>query len=120
MRKFSIVMLLLAQISLSQAADKRTGKPIAPAEKKVIALSVTDKGFEPDSIDVTPGSSVVLKVTRKTDSTCAKAIQVPAKNIKTELPLNKTITVDLGVLEKGEIKFGCAMEMMLGGIIHVK
>lgn len=84
-----------------------------------IELSVTEKGFEPNSIDVKPGSDVVLKVTRKTDSTCAKQVQVPSKNIKMELPLNKTVSISLGKLEKGEIRFGCGMNMMEAGRIIV-
>jgi len=87
------------------------------ANKTVIDLSVTEKGFEPASIDVKPGSDVVLKVTRKTDSTCVKEIHVPSKKIKTELPLNKLVTVALGKLEKGEVRFTCGMNMVSGQVI---
>lgn len=61
-----------------------------------------------------------MKTTRKTDETCATEIQVPSKKITKKLPLNKTVTVNLGRLEKGEIRFGCGMNMMVGGIISVK
>lgn len=84
-----------------------------------IELAVTENGFEPNSIDVKPGTDVTLKVTRKTDSTCASQVQVPSKKIKVDLPLNKTVTVALGKLEKGEIRFGCGMNMMEGGRIVV-
>jgi plastocyanin domain-containing protein len=84
-----------------------------------VELSVTEKGFEPNSIDVKPGSDVVLKVTRKTDSTCAKQVQVPSKNTKMDLPLNKVVSISLGKLEKGEIRFGCGMNMMEAGRILV-
>lgn len=95
------------------AADAKT-------ETKVIELKVTDKGFEPNQINVKPGTSVTLKVTRLTDSTCATQIQVPSKKIKKGLPLNQTVEVALGVLEKGEIRFGCGMNMMMGGQITVQ
>lgn len=84
-----------------------------------VELSVTEKGFEPNQINVKPGEPVTLKVTRKTDSTCATAIQIPAKNIKKDLPLNKVVSIDLGKLEKGEIRFACGMDMV-SGIILVK
>ncbi len=89
----------------------------AKTETKVIEMKVTDKGFEPSQITVMPGTSVTLKVTRLTDSTCATQIQVPSKKLKKDLPLNQTVEVTLGVLEKGEISFGCGMNMMGGQII---
>ena len=91
----------------------------AHSDKSEINVSVTEKGFEPKSIDVKAGSHVVLNVTRKTDSTCAKEIQIPSKKIaKTELPLNKMVSLDLGEVKKGEIRFGCGM-MMETAQIHV-
>lgn len=82
-----------------------------------VELAVTENGFEPKSIDVKPGTDVTLKVTRKTDLTCANQVQVPSRKIKVDLPLNKTVTVALGKLDKGEIRFGCGMNMMDGGRI---
>ncbi len=89
----------------------------AATKHQDIELQVTEKGFEPSQIDVRPGTTVTLKVTRKTDSTCATVLQVPARMIKKDLPLNKTITVNLGELEKGEIRFACGMDMVSGQII---
>lgn len=87
---------------------------------QTIELGVTEKGFEPSAVNVTPGTNVTLKVTRKTDSTCATQIQIPSKKIKKELPLNKAVSIEVGRLEKGEIRFGCGMNMMEGGKIFVK
>ncbi|AZZ37347.1 cupredoxin domain-containing protein [Bdellovibrio sp. qaytius] len=87
---------------------------------KNVEISVTSKGFEPNAIDVAPGVPVVLQVTRKTDDTCAQQIQIPSKNIKVDLPLNKTVKIKLGKLVKGEIRFGCGMNMMDSGKIYVK
>jgi plastocyanin domain-containing protein len=91
-----------------------------PPTTQTVELAVTENGFEPASINVKANTSVTLKITRKTDSTCATQIQIPAKNVKTDLPLNKTVTVELGKLEKGEIRFGCGMDMMAGGQIHAQ
>lgn len=90
------------------------------AEKQIVNLEVTTQGFTPKSIDVKPGTPVVLKITRKTDATCSTSIQIPDRKIKMELPLNKTVEIDLGTLKKGEIRFGCGMDMMDGGQILVK
>jgi len=108
-------ILIASMVSLSFfAVAKSSDSP------KNIEISVTSKGFEPNSIDVTPGVPVVLQVTRKTDDTCSQQIQIPSKEIKVDLPLNKTVKIELGKLEKGEIRFGCGMNMMDGGKIYVK
>lgn len=89
----------------------------AALKEQVIDLQVTEKGFEPNSIDVKPGVPIILKVTRKTDSTCATQINIKSKNIKRDLPINKEVIISLGKLEKGEIRFGCGMDMITGGAL---
>ncbi len=92
---------------------------MAKEKSQTVTVSVTENGFEPSSLDVKPGIPVVLKVTRKTDATCATEIKVPSKKIKKALPLNKEVALNLGKLEKGEIKFTCGMDMVSGNI-HVE
>ncbi len=48
-------------------------------DAKIVKVTVTKKGFEPSSIKVAAQTPVVLEVTRKTDSTCAKKISVADK-----------------------------------------
>lgn len=86
-------------------------------EVQNIPLTVTTKGFEPSEIKVKPGSHVVLNVTRLTDETCATQIKIKEKKISKELPLNKLVKVDLGILKSGEIKFACGMDMISGHVI---
>lgn len=106
MKKFVVALLLALNIQ----------PMFAHAKDQVVDLQVTEKGFEPSSVDVKPGVPVVLKVTRKTDSTCATQIKIQSKNIKKDLPLNKPVTIALGKLDKGEIRFGCGMDMITGNI----
>lgn len=87
---------------------------------QIVIIEVTEKGFQPSSVDVKPNIPVVLQITRKTDSTCATEVQIPAKKIKRNLPLNKMVTIKVGKLEKGELKFGCGMNMMDSAVIHIK
>lgn len=98
-------------LGTTQAADAPKGQ--------VIEVTVTEKGFEPSSVDVKSGEPVTLKVTRKTDSTCATEIQVPSKKIKKDLPLNETVMIDLGKVKKGDLSFACGMNMIKGQL-HVK
>ena len=85
-----------------------------------INLTVTEKGFEPNKIDVSPETPVTLNIVRKTDNTCSTSIQIPSMKIKKDLALNKTVSIELGKLTKGEIRFGCGMNLMDSGMIYVK
>ena len=87
---------------------------VATNEYKML---VTEKGYEPSSLKVKAGQPVVLKITRKTNATCAREITIPGQKLKIDLPLDKEVTVKVSALQKGEIKFGCAMDLMIGGVI---
>ena len=100
------------------AAWARPALAISPAQK--IDLSVTEKGFEPKSVNVTPDTDVVLNVTRKTETTCATKIQIPSLKIVKDLPLNQSVLIALGRLKKGEIRFGCQENLMESGVISVR
>lgn len=90
---------------------------LAKEDVKNVTLQVTEKGFEPSEIKVKPGTHLVLKITRKTDATCATQIFIAEKKIKTDLPLNKEVSVDVGSLKKGEVNFACGMDMITGHIL---
>jgi plastocyanin domain-containing protein len=107
--KFFNLLLLTLSISLS-----------VYAQDYVVNITVTEKGFVPSKIDVSTASPVLLKITRTTNNTCSTSIQIPSHKIKKDLPLNIPIEIKLGKLEKGEIKFGCGMNMMDSGKIYVK
>jgi plastocyanin domain-containing protein len=109
--KKSIVVLLLFVSPFAFAATNE--------KKKVIDVAVTEKGFEPNLISVNEQESISLKITRKTDNTCSTTVQIPSQKVKKKLPLNKPVVIELGSLKKGEIKFGCGMNMMDGGRILV-
>jgi plastocyanin domain-containing protein len=104
--------LLLGVLSFGSFAFAKVG-----SEK--VSVQVTDKGFSPSSIQVKAGTLVTLEITRTTDATCSTSVQIPSLKIKKDLPLNQKVSVDLGFLAKGTIKFGCGMDMMDGGTIIV-
>lgn len=104
------LLILVAAIGMLQAAH-------AKEAVKTVTMQVTENGFEPNEIKVKAGTPVILKITRKTDSTCATQIQVKEKKIKKNLPLNKEVSVDLGTLAKGDIRFACGMDMISGHVV---
>ncbi len=107
--KLVLTVLAFLVFSVSFAGEK----------PQIFNLIVTEKGFVPSAINVKPGTNLELKITRKTDSTCATQIRVPSKNIQEDLPLNKAVNIKIGRVEKGEVSFGCGMNMVTG-IIFVK
>jgi plastocyanin domain-containing protein len=110
MKKIIVMISVICGISLASASSVKS-------THKDIDLQVTENGFEPHQIDVPPGTDVTLRVTRKTDATCATAIAIPAKKLKKELPLNKTVSIELGKLPNGQLGFACGMGMLKGQIL---
>jgi plastocyanin domain-containing protein len=90
-----------------------------PTKATTLNVIVTDKGFEPASLKVSPNQEVILSVTRKTDATCAKDIIFHEQKIKKDLPLNKAVAINLGKLAKGVVNFSCGMDM-ISGVINVQ
>jgi plastocyanin domain-containing protein len=89
-----------------------------PVQNRV-EMKITDKGFEPQNLRVKKGEPVTLIITRKTDLTCATEIVIDEYNINVKLPLNQAVTVTFTPNKSGELKYGCAMKKMIGGVIKV-
>jgi plastocyanin domain-containing protein len=84
-----------------------------------VAVAVTDEGFVPSTIPAKQGKPITLAITRKTDRTCARDIVFQGQEGKTPLPLNQTVEVTYTPKASGKIKFGCAMGMMISGVLAV-
>ena len=116
-------LLVVAVVSTSAFAVNAAPPAAAPAAApagKTIEMSVTDKGFEPAVVKVKKGEPVTLVITRKTDKTCATEIVIDEEKISTKLPLNKPVTVTFTPKKAGDIKYGCAMGKMIGGVLKVE
>jgi plastocyanin domain-containing protein len=85
-----------------------------------IKMSVTEQGFEPAQITVKKGQPVNLVVTRTFDGTCATEIVIDEYQVHAALPLNQPVTVAFTPTESGEIKYGCGMDKMIGGVLRVE
>lgn len=87
---------------------------------RVIDLAVTEDGYVPNLLAVKQGEPVRLVVTRKTDDTCATDLLIDGTDIKVKLPLNKPVTVNWTPAKSGKVKYGCAMNMMVSGLLLVE
>jgi plastocyanin domain-containing protein len=90
------------------------------AGPRTIALEVTGDGFVPANVNVKAGEAVKLVVTRRTDETCATELLIEGTDIKQELPLNKPVEIAWTPTKPGKVKFGCAMDMMVSGMLIVE
>ncbi len=92
----------------------------APAAGRVVELKVTEEGFEPTPVSVKKGEPLTLKITRVTDKTCATEILVDGTDINVPLPLNQQVEVRYTPDKSGQIRYGCAMGMMVSGVLIVE
>ena len=98
------------------AADASGAKAKKGAEK--LEVAITDKGFEPDKLEVKKGQSVELVFTRKTDQTCIKEVilDTGAAKIQKPLPLNKPVVIKTKFTKAGDLKYVCNMNMFSGTV----
>lgn len=112
----SLPVLLLALLAGGFSCSSKAQAPVA----NQVSMTVTDKGFEPQDLRVKKGEPVVLTITRTSDATCATEIVIDEHDVKTELPLNKAVTVKFTPKKSGELKYGCGMQKMIGGVIRIE
>jgi plastocyanin domain-containing protein len=111
---------VVAEAPKAVAAEPPKREAAPPAAGNRIAMEVTGDGFVPANVTVKAGTPVTLVITRKTDETCATDILIDGTDIKTALPLNKPVEVAWTPTKAGKVKFGCAMDMMIGGVLLVE
>lgn len=104
----------------AEPAKSSAGEQTKPSAARVIELSVTADGFVPAMVKVKKGEPLKLRLTRKTDETCATELLISGTNINVPLPLDKTVDVDFTPDKAGEIRYGCAMGMMISGVLVVE
>lgn len=93
-------------------------KPAGAA--RVVELKVTEDGFVPGNVTLKKDEPVKFVVTRTTDATCATELLISGTDIKAELPLNKPVEIAWTPTKAGQVKFGCAMDMMVSGMLLVE
>lgn len=86
----------------------------------MLEFTVSTDGFAPAQLKVKRGEPLVLNVTRTTDQTCATELLIDGTQIHVPLPLNRTVEVRFTPNKSGEIRFGCAMGMMVSGVLLVE
>ena len=102
------------------AAAAPPAEAAKPAGPRTIALSITEKGYEPSPVTLKQGEPVKLVLTRTTDKTCATEIVLEEHGINTPLPLDKPVEVAFTPTKTGQLVYGCAMGKMISGMFMVE
>jgi plastocyanin domain-containing protein len=114
-----LAALLAGAAACKQPPASTLSPPPTAAHSSRVEVAVTEQGFVPSRIPARAGAPLTLVVTRKTDRTCAREILFADREGKTDLPLGKAVEVTYTPKVSGEVKFGCAMGMMVGGVLAV-
>lgn len=119
MKAFSKHLMMTAGIALFVAGVfAPANKVLAQTDRSnTFEVKVTETGFEPAKITVKKDTPVHLTFLRTSDKTCATEVLIPDQKIKKDLPLNKSVTVDLTFTKDGEVTFMCGQKMMKGAIV---
>ncbi|ATB28004.1 cupredoxin domain-containing protein [Melittangium boletus] len=115
--------VLSAEQGCTKNAESAPSAPVPegkPGEPRTLALSITEKGYEPSPVTLRQGQPVKLVLTRTTDHTCATEIVLDEYNINTPLPLNQPVEVTFTPTKTGKLVYGCAMGKMISGVFMVE
>jgi plastocyanin domain-containing protein len=121
---FILLVSALALVACNKKSEPAKSESAAtvPAGDGKIAITVTDKGFEPDGIKVKKDTPYQLTFTRKTEKTCATEVVLQlggGKTVEKKLPLNEPVTVDATFTDTGDLRYACGMDM-IKGTVHVE
>jgi plastocyanin domain-containing protein len=100
-------------------AAQAASAPARPDASRTVTMEVTEEGFVPSNVALKARESVTLKVTRRTDATCATELVIDGTDLKVKLPLNEQVSIAYTPTKAGTVKFGCAMDMMISGVLLV-
>lgn len=101
---------------VNQAQSASRG-PQQDAGVQAVTVKVTDKGFQPDRIDLKRGIPARLTFVREIEETCATAVMIPEFNIKQDLPFKEPVVLEFTPAKAGVFDFTCGMKMLSGKIV---
>lgn len=102
---------------LSEPPQREDRAKEVEAGFQVATVTVTEKGFQPDTINLKRGVPARVSFVREIEETCAKTVVIPEYSIKRDLPLKEPVVVDFTPSKKGVFDFTCGMKMLSGKIV---
>ena len=106
--------VVLATIAPATAHDSKHGEKEPPT----VAITLTDAGYEPASIELVAGQTVHLAFRNEAKSSCATSVESKDLAIpRTALPKDETTVVEITPKQAGEYTFACASGMVKGTVV---
>jgi len=120
------VELLVLVASFGLSACQRRAAPaeqaratelqeLADGGSTIARVTVTERGFEPSRVIVSPAHPLVFR--RTTRESCATALVFPEFGIEKALPLNTDVPVPLPDSAYGELAFQCGVGENRGKVV---
>lgn len=109
----------LALAFLASGCRTKAEPTVSPSGERILEMTVNEDGFAPAETLVKKGQPLLLKVTRTTDKTCATELLIEGTDINVPLPLGKQVEVRFTPSHAGTVRYGCAMGMMVSGVLSV-
>jgi cobalt-zinc-cadmium efflux system membrane fusion protein len=106
--------------SATPSANQAQAAPRGPQQEpgvQAVTVKVTDKGFQPDRIELKRGIPARLTFVREIEETCATSVMIPEFNIKRDLPLREPVLLEFTPAKAGVFDFTCGMKMLSGKIV---
>jgi plastocyanin domain-containing protein len=116
----TVVVVITTSCKKDEVAAPKPPAPTAPSGVRTVTMAVTADGYVPDNIALKANEPVKFVVTRKTEETCATDLLIDGTDIKVALPLNQPVEIAWTPPKAGNVKFGCAMDMMISGVLVVE
>lgn len=116
------------KVNPSQAAMTGSSAPVKPtagsaqtveAEPGIQLATVvlTDKGYQPGSVQLRKGVPARVTFVRKVEATCGTDLLIPDYQVKRDLPFNEPVVVEFMPSKRGVSEFSCGMKMLRGKIV---
>jgi len=84
---------------------------------QAVTVKVTDKGFQPDKIELKRNVPARLTFVREIEATCATSVVIPEFNLKHDLPFKEPVVLEFTPTKAGVFDFTCGMKMLTGKIV---
>ena len=112
-----LIAIILIGSVFSIAALAQSTKKSAKPKTQTAKVLISEKGYEPGSLNLRRGVPAKITFLRTTDRTCGTEIVIPAYGINVPLPLYEKVLVSFTPTKTGEYGFTCGMNMMRGKLI---
>ncbi len=78
---------------------------------------IVNGGYSPEVISIEKGKTTTLNFIRKDPTACLEEVVLPDFKVRTYLPLNQKVVIELTPQKAGEFGYACGMNMYHGKII---